>query len=328
MNTARLLAAMETQFRLHGLQADPDQLAAMRHLAEVGQDEWKRRPGPRPWLFLWGGVGRGKTCLLDALAQVLGPRHARRLHLAELLAGIHRSAVSGKDWTGRMNELLGSARVLLLDELHVHDGADALLLLRLCDHLMNAGITLIVTANHPPRALWPDTARHRHTARHYAPLADLLELRCRLVRVDGGHDYREALTPDAPLRWWRERPGDEPGHDWLRQDLDSLFRSPHSPADYRSPERSRRPLLIEGVPCLSGEHVDSLRRLVWFLDAAWDLQCPLGVLAEASPQGCFAGLTPETEALLGKDLTRSRSRLLALCRIPLCRVPLADSHSP
>lgn len=318
MNPGHLLTAIEARFHTKGLTADPAQRAAMRHLAEVGSGARNAGPEPRPWLFLWGGVGRGKTCLLDALADVLGPQRTRRLHLAELLADIHRSAVSKKDWSGRMKELLGTAQVLLLDEFHVHDRADALILQRLCDYLLMARVALILTANHPPRALWPDTPHHTESARHYAPLADMLERHCRLIQVDGGHDYREDLARDIPLRWWHPetRQGGIEG-DWLRNDFDTLFRQARGPADYRQPGENRRPLLIDGLPRLSGEHVDALRRLVWFLDAAWDAQRPLAVISTVPPEGCFAGLGQEAETLLGKDLARSRSRLLALCRIPL-----------
>lgn len=318
--TPALLDALDARFRAGGRLPDADQRNALLHLARLGSAPplHGKDAAQAAGLFLWGGVGRGKTRLMDTLGDALGPARARRLHVAGLLAAVHRSAVSGGDWESRMESLLGAARVLLLDEFHAYDSADALILLRVFESARARGMRLVLTANHPPAALWPDLPRLREQARHYAPLAAWLEAQCSLLRVDGGRDYREALAAGAAPRWWLGRPpaAPDPGHAaWREAHFDALFRQARGPADYGSLVAARQPVLIRDFPRLAGEHMDSLRRLVWFLDAAWEARLPLAATAQASVAASFSGLAPELAALLGKDLARSRSRLLALCRI-------------
>lgn len=318
--TPALLDELDARFRAGGDVPDPDQCNALIHLARLGS-----RPPGRPvgagaaaGLFMWGGVGRGKTRLMDTLGQALGPAQVRRLHVAELLAAVHRSAVAGGDWAQRMDSLLGTARMLLLDEFHAYDGADALILLRVFESAVARGMGCVLTANHPPAALWPDLPRLRQQARHYLPLAAWVEQHCTVLRVDGGRDYRERLAADAPPRWWPDAPPTMPASapgGWRDVDFDAVFRQPRGPADYARLAAARQGLLIRDFPKLAGEHMDSLRRLVWFLDAAWEARLPLAITARASVVESFSGLAPELAALLGKDLARSRSRLLALCRI-------------
>lgn len=323
-----LLDELDARFRAGGHLPDPDQCNALIHLARLGSALLKHNPGSgqAAGLFLWGGVGRGKTRLLDTLGDALGPAQARRLHVAELLAAVHRSAVAGGDWQHRMNSLFGTARVLLLDEFHAYDSADALILLRVFESALARGMGCVLTANHPPAALWPDLPRLREQARHYTPLAAWLEQQCTLLRVDGGRDYREGLAAEAPPRWWLGAPAARPesrrgawregrSEGWREAGFDTLFRQARGPGDYASLATERQALLILDFPRLAGEHMDSLRRLVWFLDAAWEARLPLAVTARASVAASFSGLAPELAALLGKDLARSRSRLLALCRI-------------
>lgn len=318
--TPALLDELDARFRTGGDVPDPDQCNALIHLARLGSRPPGRPVGAggTPGLFMWGGVGRGKTRLMDTLGQALGPAQVRRLHVAELLAAVHRSAVGGGDWAQRMDTLLGSARMLLLDEFHAYDGADALILLRVFESALARGMGCVLTANHPPAALWPDLPHLRQQARHYLPLAAWVEEHCSVLRVDGGRDYRERLAADAPPRWWPDAPATLPASSpggWREVDFDGLFRQARGPADYTHLAAARPGLLIRGFPKLAGEHMDSLRRLVWFLDAAWEARQPLAITARASVEESFSGLAPELAALLGKDLARSRSRLLALCRI-------------
>lgn len=316
-----LRARLDARFRDGGQIPDTAQRAALDHLAALADDILRRRR-PRG-LFLWGGVGRGKTRLMDCLDAVLPPDAVCRYHLNTLLHAYHASCAHHADWTSRLQALFGETRVLLLDEFHAYDPADARVLDRLLAGLTERGMSCVVTANHPPDHLWPDTPAHRARRHHFAPVAQRLDALCRLVEVDGGRDYRTLLAGEGPLRWWAnaDKETEDAARVWAEATggqaagFDTLFRQPRSPGEYARLTEGARRLLVTGFPRLMPRDGDALRRLIWCLDAAWEAGLPLGVLAADTLTTCFAGLGTDLDTLLGKDLARTRSRLLALCRL-------------
>ncbi|QEL64078.1 cell division protein ZapE [Oryzomicrobium terrae] len=178
--------------------------------------------GPRG-LFLWGGVGRGKTLLVDLLAASLPPGTVLRRHQHAFLADLHRAIAAAREggaddaFAQAVDDLLAGARLLVLDEFHAHDIADALILGRALAAIHAAGAALVFTANHPPAELWPDTAFHQAQADRYQPVADFIARHCDLLEVDGGQDYRLQGAAAAP-RWWvgaTAAEGDTALADWL-----------------------------------------------------------------------------------------------------------------
>ena len=209
-----LLAALEQR----GFVPDTAQLGAAARLALLGTQimanaaaSGASAAAPRG-IFMWGGVGRGKTLLLDLLVASLPPGTVLRRHQHAFLADLHRAVARAREegaedaFPAAVAALLGPARLLALDEFHAHDIADALILGRALTLVRQRGAALLFTANHPPAELWPDTPFHQSQAERYQPVAAFIATHCDLLEVDGGRDYRIAAAP-APARWWVEAGG-------------------------------------------------------------------------------------------------------------------------
>lgn len=328
--------AIAAAFGRDGRRPDPAQEKVLSQLAGLADAllararpfaGW-RRPPPVPGLYLWGGVGRGKTALLDALLAILPSGLACRYHQHRLLDDFHRTAAGdgrAPDFEERLNRLVGSSRLLVLDEFHAYDPADAAILHRLLARLFARGTTLALSANHRPAELWPQTARHAAGTRHFAPLAELLSKHCRLLEVDGGRDYRQGA---AAVRWWSPATplAQQQAAAWYAgtggpaegfQEFSTLCGGHFCHADYRPLVERLPALVLQGLPRFGPTDGDALRRLIWLLDAAWEAGLPLAVTATAPPDETFADIGPALRQLLGRDLARTRSRLHGLSALPV-----------
>ncbi len=283
------------------------------------------------WVFLWGGVGRGKTRLLGSLVQAMPSTLVRRFHQHVFLDAFHRASgpEGGKEapFQAAIRSLLGPARLLALDELHVYDIADAAILGRAFGLLGEMGVKLVITANHCPWALWPDTPDHARRARHFDPLVSVLRQRCDFVEVDSGRDYRDgfvekgksrwlvACTPEHdPVLWMAGKGGADQGNSSAacRFTFHALCSGHFGPADYAALCQRLPCLMLTGIPRFGPGDGDALRRLIWLADAAWEAELPLGITASAGVEDLFSAIGTGLEQLLGKDLQRTASRLKAL----------------
>ena len=165
------------------------------------------RPAATPGLYLHGGVGRGKTFLMDLFHAALPPVQARRVHFNRFMQEVHarlRALGDIPDPLHRVAEdLAREARVLCFDELHVNDIADAMLLGGLFGALVGAGTTLVFTSNVPPAGLYRDGLQRAR----FLPAIALLEQHCEVLAVDGGQDYRLRELQRAPLYLDSAAPG-------------------------------------------------------------------------------------------------------------------------
>ena len=329
MNVNTYAQAIEAEFCRDGRVPDAAQLPVIAMLANLALKVmavpgfWPglRRRQPTRGIFLWGSVGRGKSCLLDALAKVMPPGMVCRYHQHVFLDDFHRvvSIDSGAD--GRFKDavlkLIGRARLLVFDEFHAYDIADALILKRAFTILQAQGVVLVLTANHCPWQLWPATAGHRQQARHFDPLVAFLRQHCDFVELAAGLDYRGINLGAGVLRW------QSPGQARVTTDragaacftFHVLCGGLRSHADYAVLCRSHSHLILAGLPKFGPAHGDALRRLIWLVDAAWEALLPMTISADDSLAAIFDGIGDALDLLLGKDLKRTQSRLLALLRL-------------
>ena len=321
---ARLIAA-------RGLQLDD---AQTRMLARLG-DWLQARLRPSAWrravpagAYLWGGVGRGKSLLLDTLFQAAPLAAKRRMHVHALLQEVQRRTLAhgGRaDPLARLAaELAGEAQLLYLDEFHVHDIGDAILLGRLLQHLLSQGCILLFSSNYAPAGLCPNPLYHHR----FQPFAELLQRRCLVLRLDDGADYR----PLSTRHWGRYLQGpagllgaclgaraapqqvalgrrslaawaaDGRGL-WL--DYAALCRQPLASADYLELCRRFPRIAVGQLPSLGRCSLDEQQRLVNFVDIAYDAGVELWLQGEASLAELCAGVRH-------LDFARTRSRLAQL----------------
>jgi cell division protein ZapE len=157
------------------------------------------RSAATPGLYLYGGVGRGKTFLMDLFHAALPPVQARRVHFNRFMQEVHARLRALGEIADPLQQvaadLAREARVLCFDELHVNDIADAMLLGGLFDALVNAGTTLVFTSNVPPTGLYRDGLQRAR----FLPAIALLERHCLVLAVEGGQDYRLRELQRAPL---------------------------------------------------------------------------------------------------------------------------------
>jgi cell division protein ZapE len=164
-----------------GYELDAAQLEAVARLAELGE----RGRG----VYLHGPVGRGKSFLADALFDVL-PEPKKRVHFHAFFQELHRRISERLRERGAVaravRELVGRAKVLAFDELHVHDVGDAMLMTRLLEALQDRKVMIIATSNYPPDGLLPDPLHHDHFLPGIALVKELMDV----VELNGPHDYR------------------------------------------------------------------------------------------------------------------------------------------
>ncbi len=191
----RLVAAGE-------LRPDPEQAAAVVKL-DVLQRALEapgggflarfRKPAPVRGAYLWGGVGRGKSMLMDLFHQTLAIEDKRRVHFHAFMLEVHqrlraaRESESGDPIPPVAAALAEGVRCLAFDEMVVNNSADAMIMSRLFRALItDHGVTVVTTSNRPPRDLYKDGLNREH----FLPFIDLIEAGLEVIGLNGPHDYR------------------------------------------------------------------------------------------------------------------------------------------
>jgi cell division protein ZapE len=298
---------------------------------------------PPRGVYIWGGVGRGKSLMMDAFFKVSRHRRKRRVHFHEFMRGIHArmKALSGQEdpLEAISTEIARELRILAFDEFHVSDIADAMILGRLLELLVAKGVVLVMTSNYRPDDLYPNGLQRAR----FLPAIEVLKRELDVVHLAGSTDHRRRLldalsvyyTPlddgaDEHLASFFEamtkatyaedgtiEVGNRPlafrrrakGVIWI--DFDELCEKPRSQVDYLEIAGAYHTVLVSNVPCLGPQRQDAARRFTWLVDVFYDQRVKLVMTAEAAPEALLgeAGEGSGAERMLRAEFARTASRL-------------------
>ena len=322
----------ESDLQRPGFVADPAQAKAVAALQRVYENLLANPPKKRfassrlryppvPGLYLWGGVGRGKTFLMDAFYEALPFGRKLRTHFHRFMLDVHERRKKYPDEQDPLklvaSELATDVRVLCFDEFYVSDIADAMILGRLLEALFAQGITLVATSNCAPDELYPNGLQRAN----FLPAIERLKAHVTVLNVDGGTDYRlRALTraalyhcpsdaaADAALDAAFEDIAPEPGardvtlkiHGrtlrarrladgiaWF--DFAELCDGPRSAADYIELARENHTIVISKIPQLDLEREDPAQRFINLVDEFYDRGVKLLLAADVPQDRLYTG---------------------------------------
>ncbi|MFT7722091.1 MAG: cell division protein ZapE [Roseateles sp.] len=330
-----------------GFKADPAQLRAVAALQRC-QDEWaaykarranafakllSRPPIPRG-VYMYGGVGRGKSFLMDCFFQAVPLTRKTRLHFHEFMREVHRELQDLKGIADPLEELgkriARRFRLICFDEFHVADVTDAMILHRLLDALFRNRVSIVTTSNFHPDELYPN-GLHRD---RILPAIELLKTQMEVISVDNGTDYRQRtledmklyLTPlndateaaltqafeslaeaqdeDSKLMiehralYARRRAG---GVVWF--DFATLCGGPRSQNDYLELASQFHTLILSDVPEMPVRLASEARRFTWLVDVLYDRRVKLIISAAVPAEQLY------TDGPLAHEFPRTVSRL-------------------
>lgn len=261
-----------------------------------------RSPQLPKGLYFYGGVGRGKSFLMDAFYGCLPYRRKRRVHFHAFMAEIHQRLRGLKSEANPLKavaaEIAKETRVLCFDEFHVSDIADAMILGRLLENLFNEGVVLVATSNYAPSELYPQ-GQNRSS---FLPTIALIEEKLTILNVDGGEDYRHRTLTAAEVFYIPandenerkladlftqvtagqvERPSEIEIHGRMLRckkrtdkaiwfDFRMLCFGLRSQADYLYLSEHYEMIFVSGIEKLSQAERAEARRLTWLIDVMYD----------------------------------------------------------
>lgn len=351
--SARLdvVALYQQSLAKRGFVSDAAQWRAVERLQRL-YDEWtaykarrnsalKRmlvKPALPRGVFLWGGVGRGKSFLMDSFYLCVPLVRKRRVHFHHFMREIHRELHEAKGMPDPIAVVAARTakryRLICFDEFHVSDIADAMILGRFLDQVMQRGVVFCMTSNYAPDQLYP----HGLQRERFLPTIELIKSRMDVLEVDAGNDYRRRAleqvrvyhTPLGPAAEaaleevfaslrdveeethpldvegrqirYRKRAG---GVVWF--DFDVLCGGARSYTDYVDLTKRFHTVILSGIPRISAKNADSARRFTWLVDVFYDERIKLICSAETVPEALYAdGAKGETASV---EFSRTVSRL-------------------
>jgi len=339
--------AYEAELAARGFQSDPAQLRAVEALDRCAR-EWSEykaqrsnafkklinRPEIPRGVYMYGGVGRGKSFLMDCFFNAVPLRRKTRLHFHEFMREVHRELAELQGTVNPLEELgrriARRYKLICFDEFHVADITDAMILHRLLVALFDNDVGFITTSNFRPDDLYPG-GLHRD---RILPAIELLKQRLEVVNVDNGTDYRRRtleqvklyLTPngaaaDKEMRHAFERLAESADENpvlhieareiharrkaggvvWF--DFKTLCGGPRSQNDYLEIASQFHTVLLSDVPYMPVRMASEARRFTWLIDVFYDRRVKLIMSAEVAPEALY------TEGPLAHEFPRTVSRL-------------------
>ncbi len=345
-----VISFYEHALQVRGFKADGAQRRAVERLQTMFE-EWVAykharrnaflklvsRPDMPRSLYFWGGVGRGKSFLMDAFYSMVPLVRKTRLHFHEFMRGVHRELDELKGMADPLDELARRVarryRLICFDEFHVSDIADAMILHRLLDQLFANGVVFVMTSNYEPKTLYPD-GLHRDRV---LPAIDLIYDRFDVLNVDSGIDYRKraleqvqayhtplGATADAALReaYARvaavadENPMLHIEHREIRAlrraggvvwfDFATLCGGPRSQNDYLEISAQFHTVILSGVPRMGAAQHSEARRFTWLVDVFYDQRVKLIMSAEVPAEQLY------TDGRMANEFQRTVSRIIEM----------------
>ncbi len=330
-----------------GYKADPAQLKGIAALQRC-QDEWAgykrqrsnaltkmlRYPDLPKGVYMYGGVGRGKSFIMDCFYNAVPLQRKTRLHFHEFMREVHRQLHELKGVQDPLEVLAKRMsrkhRLICFDEFHVADVTDAMILYRLLDAMFRNRMSIITTSNFHPDGLYPN-GLHRD---RILPAIELLKSQLEVINVDSGNDYRRRtlelanlyLTPlnDETAKEMSEIFGklaetadEDPelhiehrvlkakrragGVVWF--DFQTLCGGPRSQNDYLELASRFHTVMLSDVPHMPVRMASEARRFTWLIDVLYDRKCKLVISAEVPPEQLY------TEGPMSHEFPRTVSRL-------------------
>ncbi len=330
-----------------GFQSDPAQRRAIEALQRCA-DDWSvyksrrssalkkliNRPDIPRGVYMYGGVGRGKSFLMDCFFNVVPLKRKVRLHFHEFMREVHRE-LAGLQGTVNPLDVLGARmakryKLICFDEFHVADITDAMILHRLLMALFENGVGFVTTSNFKPDDLYPG-GLHRD---RILPAIALLNERLEVLNVDDGTDYRRrtmeqvklyhmplGLEADTQMAQAFDRLAEVPDENPLLHieareiqslrkaggvvwfDFKQLCGGPRSQNDYLELAQQFHTVLLSNVPYMPVSMASPARRFTWLVDVLYDRRVKLIMSAAVVPEELY------TDGPLAHEFVRTVSRL-------------------
>lgn len=326
-----LLEIYESKIAADEIQVDDGQRAALKVLINFDNNlsltptrtsifRRKKNNSTISGVYLWGGVGRGKSMLMDMFFACSRVKRKQRRHFLEFMQYIHSQMnLVRKNGVNDAimpvaKKIAADTRLLCLDECQVDDITDAMIVGRLFQIVINNGTVVVTTSNRAPHELYKNGI-NRHL---FAPFIELINEQFKIHQIDYGQDYRQSclsgetkyfvpadtvaaskideiwsrlsgckFTQHVIVVHGRELVLDQYCNGVARTDFWNLCGQAYGPADYLAISNSLRVLMIENIPLLSRSNYNEAKRFVMLIDALYEAKVHLIASAAAQPEKLY-----------------------------------------
>jgi len=298
---------------------------------------WFSKAEPPKGVYLWGGVGRGKSFLMDAFYSSLPVERKARLHFHEFMRGVHDQLKQLRSQSDPLEVVAKTIaqryEIICFDEFHVSDIADAMILHKLLHELFEQGVSFVMTSNYEPSLLYTD-GLHRD---RILPAIELIKRRMDVLNVDTGVDYRrrsleqmrlyltpiteqthaelteafQNLTDETPMASQieienRQLPVLACHNNVVWFDFKTLCEGPRSQNDYLDLASRFDTVLLSDVPKMAARDASAARRFTWLIDVLYDHKVKL-IMSAAVPTSELYVSGP-----MSGEFHRTESRLMEM----------------